>query len=174
MREMDEHEREVRRLRIEARERLVEIEEAEGELALATSSIVDFLLDSAALGSDVRLELMDRPRVGRVVHVGVDVVTLLDEEGRRSVVSLAHLEGVHVDVPTREAGPSWTRGHPGTMLAHVRSLIDHPGRVMIERRSTPPIDGRVLGVAKDHLSFETTAGSAMLVPLDSIVSVCGL
>lgn len=171
---MDEHEREVRRLRIEARERLVEIEETEGELALATSSIVDFFLDQAALGCEVRLDLADRARLGRIVHVGVDVVTLLDDEGRRPVVALAHLEGVQADMVAREADQSWTRGHPGTMLAHVRSLIDQPGRVVIERRSTPPVSGRVLGVAEDHVLFETTAGSATLIPLAAIVSVCGL
>ncbi|MEZ5230241.1 MAG: hypothetical protein R2710_27330 [Acidimicrobiales bacterium] len=81
------------------------------------------------------------------MHVGESVVTLSAEAGLRELIVLAHVEGVVIDEDPDVVGEriDWSNGHPRTLVAHLRSLVGAAGPVTIDRRSSDPITGSVIG-----------------------------
>lgn len=176
---MDDHERELRRLRLADRERREDIEASEAELAMATRSLPDALVDLGRVGSVVRLDAVDRSRSGVIVHVGAGVVTVRSDAGIDEVVSLGHVEGVRPvgavplgSLPSLSSGEPVRYGHPHSVVAFARSLIGET--VRLERRSTPPVAGRIDGVSDDLVLLGGTDGLQRLIPLASVVSICRL
>ncbi len=167
---MDDHERELRRLRLEAREAQADVEDIEAELAASSALLGDMLRDWASHGRILRLDAVDRPRRGRLVHVGADVVTLLGDQGEREVISLHQVEGVAA-VGISRSVLACTTGHPHSMLAHLRGLVGATPSVVVERRSTDPVSGVLVGVAKSHALVRTSVGDEVMVPIEAIVSV---
>ncbi len=168
---MDDHERELRRLRLEARGRLRDVEAAEAELEASTASLTEVLRDWAARGHNVQLDAVDRPRRGRVAHVGDTVVTLVREDGVREVVALRHVESF---APTEVLETTWVEcsaGHPHTLVAHLRAMVGGEQLVAVDRRFTGTVQGQLVGVAATHLTLRTAPGGEMVIPLDAVVAV---
>ncbi len=168
---MDEHERELRRLRLGAREAHIEVEVAEAELAFAQRLLTDVLADWAAEGRRVRLDAVDRQRQGTVVHVGSSVVIIENDGGDRELVVLEHVEGLAGLAIGGRRTNAWTAGHPQSLLAHLRQLVGEMAMVVVERRTTAPMKGNLVGVAEDHLVIREASGADVVVPIGVVVSV---
>lgn len=172
---MDDHERELRRLRLDDRERREEIEAAEAELAAGTRSLCDALVDLGRSGRIVRLDAVDRSRSGRIVHVGEHVVTIRHDAGDDELVSLDHVEGIRSVDETSPVARALRSddpvryGHPHSVVASLRSFIGAP--VRIERRSTPSVTGRVEGVSDAVAVLRGPDAAELLIPLSSVVSI---
>ena len=80
-RSMEDAERTIRQLRVDARALQEDAEQAVAELARATRTLRDALLDHARAGASMRLELASATIVGRIVHVGDDVVRVVSPDG---------------------------------------------------------------------------------------------
>ncbi len=169
---MDDHERAIRRLRLDERERREELEAAEAELDRSTRRVVDVCTDAGRRGASVLVEVAGHDLRGSVVHTGAEVIVIGSVDARTLVVVDA-IEGIEVDPgPSTDHGPS-TTGHPATLLAFLRGLAIDDGGTEVElfRRSTGPIRGRLRAVTADHVAVERRSGVERVVPLGAVVAV---
>ena len=166
-RSMDDAERAIQRLRVDARAMQEDAELAVAELARATRSLRDAMLDHARAGSAIRLELGGTTFAGRVVHVGDDVVRLVRADRDPVDVAISALSGVHVAAP--DAGPcSVSTGYPATLLARCRELLQANTEVEIGRRVLSPVRGTLAAATATHIEADTSDGGAWLVPLAEV------
>lgn len=169
-RTMDDAERTIRQLRVDARAMQEDAEVAVAELARATRSLRDALLDLARNGSELRLELAGATFNGRVVHVGEDVVRLARIDRPLVDISISAISGVHAaDSSAGQAAVS--TGYPATLVARCRELLQVNAGVEIGRRGLPPVLGELKAATATHVELETAAGGVWLIPLVEVAWV---
>lgn len=165
--QVDHDERELRRLRAEAREQLEEAEAVALELAAATRSLRDALLDEGRLGHELRIDLADTTLVGRAEHVGASVLRLVGADGTRRTISIPAIEGVAVD--RRESSASLVSvGYPETVEARLREWVQVRAAVEIARRNSPVVSGVLRAITPTHVELIQDGDRALLVPHDAV------
>jgi hypothetical protein len=176
---MDEHERSIRRLRFEARTEREELEAAEGALALARRQLSEELERWARLGQDLVVDLPGHIVQGVICHLGASAVMVRHRSGRRELIDLAAVEGVRpleTAADTIGSGRSGhalapTTGHPGSVIAQLRALVETDQEAELYRRSCPPVQGRLTGVSSSVVGVRASGGVEVLVPIRAVVSV---
>ncbi len=139
----------ARRLRLEAR---AQAEEAEQEAAAHHAATIDLAEAIAQWGEQGRLlrfELGGRTLVGRVLHVGADLVTVRSD-AMWFDVAVDALEFV-CPVDGDRLPRAVTRGHPGTLVARLREHATLERRVVVGLAGGAERQGVVFAVAGDHL-----------------------
>ncbi len=137
----------------------------EAELERSTRTLVDVLVDEGRQGSDVRLETLAGEVAGRIGHVGGELTTI-DTDGGAVAVGLDTVTSLSI---TREGDSVHrvTRGHPESLLATMRELVNSGAMVEVGRPSGLPIAGTVVAAGPSHVELETIAG-ACFVPVHAI------
>ena len=164
---MDEAERTIRRLRADARERQEDAEAVVAELAMASRTLRDAILDHARAGNSFRVELASTTLSGTVVHVGADLIRLVATDGRAVDVALAAVSAVRVEPSSRAAAPV-TIGHPQSVLARCRELVHVNAEVEIGRPGPWVIKGRVMAATASHLELADDTAGSWLVPIGAV------
>ena len=170
---MDDAERTIRRLQADAREQQVDAEAVVAELAMASRTLRDALLDHARSGCSIRLELGDTSLTGTVVHVGDELVRVVMIDQRSIDVGLAAVSAVRITGRGRAAATVST-GYPATLLARCRELVQVNARVDIGRSGASSISGELLAATATHLEIDGGSSGRWLVPLDAVCSVSRL
>jgi len=167
---MDEAERAIRQLRVDARAMQEDAELAVAELARATRSLRDALLDLARSGADLRVEVCEATFSGRVVHVGEDVVRIARSDRPLVDIAISALSGVHAESPSGVHAPVST-GYPATIVARCRELLQASAGVEIGRRSAAPVVGEMQAATATHVELVTPNSGIWLVPLAEVAWV---
>lgn len=167
---MDDAERTIRRLRIDARADQEDAEAAVAELSRAVRTLRDALLDHARSGATMRVEVGESSFGGRVVHVGDDVVRVVVGDQPAMDIAVSAIDGVFVSA--EPSGPVVvSSGYPKTILARCRELVQGNAEVEIGRRALPAIAGLLMAVSATHLEVAPTGGGVWLVPIAEVAWV---
>lgn len=167
---MDETERAIQQLRVDARALQEDAEAAVAELARATRNLRDAVLDHARSGARFRIEVGDVVFAGQVVHVGDDVVRLV--VGDRAPVDLA-ISAVRLvrSSPGETASAPVSVGYPATLLARCRELLQVSASVELGRRTGTPLLGSLVAATSTHVELAGRGAETMLVPLGEVAWV---
>ncbi len=164
---MDDTERTIRRFRVDARAMQEDAEAAVAELAMATRTLRDAVLDHARSGAAMRFEIGTAALSGRVRHVGSEVVRLAVADGSPVDVALDAVSLVRV-VPGDAGRVAVTTGHPETVLARCRELVQVNAEVKIGLRAAETATGVLLAASSTHLELASSTGGALLIPMASL------
>ena len=164
---MDDTERTIRRFRVDARAMQEEAEAAVAELAMATRTLRDAVLDHARSGATMRVEIGTSVLSGRVLHVGSELVRLAVADGAPIDVALEAISLIRV-LPADTGRATVTTGHPETMLARCRELVQVNAEVDIGLRAAATATGALLAATSTHLELASTAGGTLLIPMTSL------
>jgi hypothetical protein len=163
MDEVTARERRLREARLERRALLEEAEAAVVELDAASRTLAEALLEWGERGDRCALEVGVHRLVGRIVHVGVDLVGLEGDEGVRRDLALA---GVR-QVARLERGATVRRvdvGHPRTLLARSRELVALAAPVEVARLDrAAPVSGLLVAAAPTHLELDAGPAGPVLI-----------
>ena len=163
---MDDAERTIRRLRADAREQREDAEAVAAELATASRSLRDAVLDHARAGRSIRVEVGPMIFAGRIVHAGADLVRLVGV-GRPPVdVVLSGVSGLRTAGSDRGSATVST-GYPDTLLARCRELVQVNAGVEIGRHDAPTVRGTLIAATASHLEVRDNAAVTWFVPIDS-------
>lgn len=163
---MDETERTIRRLRVDARAMQEDAEAAVAELAMATRTLRDAVLDHARSGATMRFEVGAAGLSGRVVHVGGEVVRLVVADGPPIDIALDAVSLIRVS--NGVAGRATvTTGYPDTLVARCRELVQSNARVAVGLRAGPTVSGGLVATTSTHLELDSPSGVS-LIPLVSV------
>lgn len=164
---MEDAERTIRQLRIDSRAMQEDAEVAVAELARATRTLRDAILDLARSGADMRVELVGATFAGRVVHVGEDVVRIARTDRPLVDIAISAISGVHA-LPG-DAGPATvSSGYPATLVARCRELVQASAGVEVGRRGLAPTAGLLVAATATHVELATVNGGTSLIPLAEI------
>ncbi len=164
---MDDTERTIRRFRVDARAMQEDAEAAVAELAMATRTLRDAVLDHARSGATMRLEIGPAALSGRVLHVGSEVVRLAVADGSPIDVALEAVSLVRI-LPAEAGRAAVTTGHPETVLARCRELVQANAEVEIGLRTGGTSTGVLLAATSTHLQLESSNGGVLLIPMASL------
>lgn len=164
---MDDAERTIRRLRAGAREQQEEAEAVVAELAMATRTLREAVLDHGRRGGSVRIELGPTTLSGTIVHVGTDLVRLLRADRQVVDVVLSAASSVRIETSERSATPV-TTGYPESVVARCRELVQVNAEVEIGRSVPPVLRGRILAANESHLELVDGTGGRWLVPTGAV------
>ena len=168
---MDEHEIELRRLRLEAREQLEDAEAAAHELAVSLRTMRDVLLDEGRQAHVVKVDVANLEIVGRVEHVGDSVVRLCGADGRRTTIALDAVDGVRV-VREESRAVLVSVGYPATIEARLREWVQVQAMIEVGRRNVAgTLLGRLRAVTPTHIELAPTATVGQFVPLAALAWV---
>jgi hypothetical protein len=167
---MDDAERTIRRLRADARSQQEDAEVVVAELAKASRTLRDAVLDHARSGHGIRIELGETWLSGTVVHVGDDLVRIVVADHTSIDVVLPAVSALRISGGGN--GPATvSTGYPDTLLARCRELVQTNARVEIGRCSAPPITGELQAATGTHLEVDVGSNNRWLVPLDAVCSI---
>ena len=167
---MEEAERTIRQLRVDARALQEDAEVAVAELARATRSLRDAILDLARNGSELRLELVGATFSGRVVHVGDDVVRLARADHPLVDIAISAIGGVHA-APAGSGMAAVSTGYPATLVARCRELLQASAEVELGRCGLAPVFGELRAATATHVELATSNGGTWLIPLAEVAWV---
>ncbi len=163
-------EREIRRLRLEARANLEEAEAAVGELAAASRTMTDIIGDLGRLAVPVVLDIPVRQIHGLIVHVGTEVIQLETPGGEVFDVAVAAIAGVRSSGHSRGAVQIST-GHPASMIARLRELSAASQRVTVGRYFASELVGTLLVAGVNHVQLEDNQSKMWFLPASSVAWV---
>jgi len=167
---MDDAERTIRQLRVDARAMQEDAEGAVAELARATRSLRDAVLDLARNGSELRVEMSQATFTGRVVHVGEDVVRIARSDRPLVDIAISAIGGVHAASSSAHQAAVST-GYPATLVARCRELLQSSADVEVGRRSLAPVLGALQAATATHLELRAVNGGVWLIPLAEVAWV---
>lgn len=167
---MDEAERRIRQLRIDARAQQEDAEAAVAELARASRTLRDAVLDHARAGRQFRIEIGETNLTGSVVHVGSGLVRVAGVDTGAIDVALDAVTGLQATASDR-AATSVSTGYPDTLVARARELVQVNARVEIGRRVGRPVRGDLVAVSTTHLELDGGEDRIVLVPLENTASI---
>jgi len=164
---MLDDDRELRRLRLEARANLEEAEEAVAEAAAASRTMAYVLADLGRLSVPVVIDVPGRQLQGLIIHVGSEVARLETRGGGQFDIAISAIAGVRANGEAR--GPvQVTRGHPETMIARLRELANNQGRVTLARYSAGELVGTLQVAGVNQVQLLDTQAKTWFVPLTAI------
>jgi hypothetical protein len=164
---MDDAERTIRRLRAGAREQQEDAEAVVAELAMATRTLREAVLDRARRGCAIRIELGSTVLLGTVVHVGSELVRLSSGDREMVDVVLDAVSAMRIEASEGNVAPVST-GYPETLLARCRELVQVNAEVEIGRSNAPVLRGRIMAVNATHLELLDGVGGSWLVPTGAV------
>ena len=167
---MEEAERTIRQLRVDARAMQEDAEVAVAELARATRSLRDAILDLARNGSELRLELVGATFSGRVVHVGDDVVRIARVDRPLVDIAISAIGGAHA-APSGAGQVAVSTGYPATLVARCRELLQASADVEVGRSGLAPVLGELRAATATHVELATADGGTWLIPLAEVAWV---
>ena len=167
---MDDTERAIQRLRVDARALQEDAEAAVAELALATRTLRDAVLDQARSGARFRVQVGDVALVGDVIHVGDEVMRLAVAD-RDPVDIVIDAVGAIRTTPGEGRSAAVSVGYPATLLARCRELLQSRAEVELGRRSGPSVLGALVAATPTHLELVGRSGEVWLVPQSDVVYV---
>ncbi len=167
-----EDERAVRLAKLEARLDARERERAVAELEAATRSLPEALAAFSDRGYLSAVEVPGRRIIGRVRHVGQDLVGLdvVDSSGEvsRVVVAASAISVVRaVAARPDEIGPIGS-GHPVTLVALLRQFVVDGAMVTLGQATGPPLRGWIEAVAEAHVEGRDDRGAPWLMRLSAV------
>lgn len=167
---MDDAERTIRRLRADARAQQEDAEAVVAELAMASRTLRDAVLDHARCGRIIRIDLGDASLSGTVVHVGAELVRIVGSDHVPVDVVLRAVSALRVS--GSDQGPATvSTGYPDTLLARCRELVQSNARLEIGRSLGPPVIGELVAATGTHLEIDAASYGQWLLPLDAVCSV---
>ena len=164
---MDDTERTIRRLRIDARRQQEEAEAVVAELARASRTLRDAVLDHGRAGRGLRVEVGESVIVGRAVHVGTDLVRIMGSDRQPVDVAFAAVSGIQVSGGD-SGSASVSTGYPDTLLARARELVQVNAGVEIGRFAAPAIRGRLMAATVTHLEVDDPGDRSWIVPAGAV------
>jgi hypothetical protein len=163
-------ERELRRLRLEARANLEEAEACVGEVAAASRTMTDILGDLGLLSVPLAVDVPGRQIHGVIVHVGAEAVRLETPGAEAFDIAVAAIAGVRSSGESRGV-VQISNGHPATMLARLRELSTTSERVTMGRYFASELVGTVLVAGVNHVQLEDNQSKMWFVPASSVAWV---
>lgn len=145
-------------------------EVAVAELARATRSLRDAILDLARSGSELRVELIGATFSGRVVHVGEDVVRIARINRPSVDIAISAISGAHA-VPGLAGKAAVSTGYPATLVGRCRELVQASAGVGIGRRGLSSVFGELAAATATHVELSTENGGTSLIPLAEVAWV---
>lgn len=162
--------KELRRLRLEARANLEEAEAAVAEVAAASRTMTDIIGDLGRLGVPVAIDIPGRQIQGLIVHVGTEMTQLRTAGGDVFDIAVAAIGGI------RSSGESLGpvkigKGHPETMIARLRELSVSQERVTMARFFGGELVGNLMVAGVNHVQLEDIQSKMWFVPIASVAWV---
>ena len=161
----------ARRLRAEQREAQEELEEAVEEQARAARDLAAVALELVQRGDTVRATVGERAFVGRVVHVGIDLMTLEDAAGNLFDLLLPAMEALRVVERSRDGGQAKRSEYPARFRGRLAEAEATGEELELGSATAAPRAGRVMSVGVDHVEFRGRDGSEWIIPLASVAFV---
>lgn len=166
-RTMEDAERAIRQLRIDGRAMQEDAEVAVAELARATRTLRDAILDLARSGAQLRVELVGTTFAGRVVHVGDDVVRIARADRPLVDIAVSAISGVH-SLPGSAGPATVSSGYPATLVARCRELVQASAGVEVGRRGLSSVAGQLMAATPTHVELAAVNGGTSLIPFAEI------
>lgn len=161
-------EQDIRRARLDARQDAVERELAIAEQLASGRRLPEAMAVLSEQGHRLVVEVGGRRLIGRISHVGDDVVTVLLTGGGTVLVVTDAVLVVHSH-PDRESSVVRAGcGYPVTLTAMLRGAVVDGSRVTLGRREGEALRGRIEAVAGHHVQGIEGSGARWLVPLSGI------
>jgi hypothetical protein len=165
--EFEEMAREFRRAIAEEQ---AEIEEIERETEVQGLDLPFAMLEAQWRGDMLRVVCPGRAFVGRVIHVGENIITLATETGATADVCLTATQGIAIVEPGRGGGVPRREKDPVRFVARLRELVGIPNLVLEfgTSDSAPVVMGRLAEVRADHIMVVTRDNARWMVPLGAL------
>lgn len=163
-------EREIRRLRLEARANLEEAEAAVGDVAAASRTMTDILGDLGRLSVPLAVDIPGRQIHGVIVHVGLEAVRLQTRGGEAFDIATAAIAGVRSSGESRGA-VEISKGHPATMISRLRELSSTSERVTLGRYFGSELVGTLVVAGVNHVQLEDNQSKMWFVPVAAVAWV---
>ncbi|MDA3039167.1 MAG: hypothetical protein O3C27_06480 [Actinomycetota bacterium] len=164
-------ERDVRRVRLDARNDVAERELAVAEQIAAERSLTEAMVALSEQGHLLTVEVGGRQFTGRISHAGDEVATIALRTGGDVTVVTDVVLGVFANVERETKVVRAAYGYPFTLAALRRGAVVDRAGVTLGRRDGDPIRGRMEAVADRHVQGIDGRGARWLVPLASIAWV---
>ena len=158
----------ARRLRAEQREAQEELEVAIEEQARAERDLAAVALELMHRGDQVRVAVGDHSFLGRVVHVGADVMTLEDAAANAIDVLLPTMRSLRITERARDGGRARRTEHPMRFRARLAEVEATGEEIELGAGEGTPIVGTIVSVGADHVDFRARDGSEWILPRGSI------
>lgn len=166
-------EREARIARAEYREEREAMESAVAEHHASTQQFPAALAGLGAKGVELMIEMPDRQLVGRVIHVGSELVSIENLGGERFDLAMWAIAGLRV--LKAEARPSTvSSGHPNSIVARLREAVVTGQPLAVSRRFGPPVAGRLHACSDTHVEGVDHNDSFWIVPLPMVTWVTAI
>lgn len=158
----------ARRLRAEQREAQEELEEAIEDQARARRDLSAVALELMHRGDLVRVAIGDHSFLGRVVHVGVDLMTLADAAANAIDVLLPAMTSLRVIERVSDGGQARREEYPARFRGRLAEAEATGNEIEIGSTQAAPLAGIVASVGVDHVAVNARDGGQWILPLGSI------
>ena len=158
----------ARRLRAEQREAQEELEEAIEEQARSERDLSAVALELMHRGDLVRVAIGDHSFLGRVVHVGVDLMTLADAADNAIDVLLPAMTSLRVIERIRDGGQARREEYPARFRGRLAEAEATGADVELGSAGSAPITCHVVSVGVDHVAVNARDGGEWILPLGSV------
>lgn len=159
---------ELRELRFERLEFEQSYREAVDEGERAKRSLDEVILEFLFRGDVIRVIVGERAWAGKVVHAGVEVMTLETPAGVQVDLAYEGVSAIRVVERSPSGGRALAGPHPGAIIARLRELVGSGETVEIGGTGLQPLEGTVAAVAPSHIDFWARDGGEWVIPLSSI------
>ncbi len=159
--------KELRRIRLEARANLEEAEAAVGEVAAASRSMIDIIGDLGRLGVSVAVDVPGRQIHGRIIHVGVAMCQLQTPGEDVFDIAVAAIAGIRSS--GESLGPAKIgKGHPDTLISRCRELAVNQDRITLARYFGSELVGNIMIAGVNHIQLEDNQSKMWFVPIKAV------
>ena len=157
-------------------EQRAERESMEGAVAEHHASTQQFpaaLTGLGAQGAELMIEMPDRQLVGRVVHVGSELVSIVNLGGERFDLAMWAIAGVRI-MNTERQPATVSSGHPNSVIARLREAVVSGESLTVSRRFGAPMAGQLRACSDTHVEGVDHNKSFWIVPLPMVTWVASI
>ncbi len=170
---MPPQERAVREARVERRDEQRMVESTVAEREASGQDFGSLLFGLGSQGIDLMVEMQDRQLVGKIVHVGSDLIVVESIGGERYDVAVSAITGLRATRGEARPGAVST-GHPNTVTARLREALATGEAVSISRQFGNPMGGTLQGVSEGHVQGVDHNGSYWFLPIGMVTWVTAI
>lgn len=167
---MPPQERAAREARVERRDEQRMVESTVAEQEASGQDFSSLLFGLGSQGIDLMIEMQDRQLVGKIVHVGSDLIIVQSIGGERYDIAISAITGLRATRGEARPGAVST-GHPNTVTARLREALANGETVSISRRFGTPMGGTLQGVSDGHVQGVDHNGSYWFLPIGMVTWV---
>lgn len=160
-------ERAAREARVERRDEQRMVESAVAEREASGQDFGSLLFGLGSQGIELMVEMQDRQLVGKIVHVGADLIVVESIGGERYNVAISAVTGLRATQGAARPGAVST-GHPNSVTARLREALANGETVSISRRFGTPMGGQLQGVSDAHVQGVDHNGSYWFLPMGMV------